>query len=66
MKSFTSYAELEKLCEAMVLDFFRQKGYRNVLCVDVEAFVWEPLWSMNPLRRRTGGRSASSLTESGL
>lgn len=43
MKSFTSYAELEKLCEAMVLDFFRQKGYRNVLCVDVEVFVTEYL-----------------------
>lgn len=43
MKSFTSYEELENLCEAMIKDFFRQKGYTNVLCVDIEAFVTEYL-----------------------
>ena len=43
MKCFTTYNELEKLCEAMVLDFLRQKRYQNVLCVDIEAFASEYL-----------------------
>ena len=41
MKRFTSYDEIETVCEAMIKDFFRSKHYTNVLCVDVEAFVKE-------------------------
>lgn len=43
MKRFTSYDEIETLCEAMIKDFFRGKHYTNVLCVDIEAFVKEYL-----------------------
>ena len=43
MKRFTSYDEIETLCEAMIKDFFRSKHYTNVLCVDIEAFVKEYL-----------------------
>ncbi len=43
MKKFTSYDEIETLCEAMIKDFFRGKHYTNVLCVDIEAFVKEYL-----------------------
>lgn len=43
MKKFTSYDEIETLCEAMIKDFFRSKHYTNVLCVDIEAFVKEYL-----------------------
>lgn len=43
MKRFTSYDEIETLCEAMIKDFFRSKHYTNSLCVDIEAFVKEYL-----------------------
>ncbi len=43
MKRFTSYDEIETLCEAMIKDFFRGKHYTNALCVDIEAFVKEYL-----------------------
>ncbi len=43
MKRFTSYGEIEALCEAMIKDFFRSRHYTNSLCVDIEAFVSEYL-----------------------
>ena len=43
MKRFTSYDEIETLCEAMIKDFFRSRHYTNSLCVDIEAFVKEYL-----------------------
>ena len=43
MKRFTSFDEIENLCEAMIKDFFRSRHYTNVLCVDIEAFVKEYL-----------------------
>lgn len=43
MKRFTSFEEIEILCEAMIKDFFRSKHYTNVLCVDIETFVSEYL-----------------------
>lgn len=43
MKSFTSYGEIEDLCEALVKDFFKSKHYTNGMCVDIEAFVSEYL-----------------------
>ena len=43
MKRFTSFDEIENLCEAMIKDFFRSRHYTNVLCVDIEAFVREYL-----------------------
>ena len=43
MKRFTSYSEIETLCAAMVMDFFRARRYDDVLCVDIEAFVTEYL-----------------------
>ncbi len=43
MKRLTSFDEIEALCGAMVRDFFRAKGYADVLCVDIEAFVREYL-----------------------
>ena len=43
MKRFTTYDEIETLCEAMIKDFFRGKHYTNSLCVDIEAFVKEYL-----------------------
>jgi len=39
VKRFTSFEEIEILCEAMIKDFFRSKHYTNVLCVDIETFV---------------------------
>ena len=43
MKKFTTYDEIENLCEAMVKDFMKRKHYTNVNCVDIEAFVREYL-----------------------
>ena len=43
MKKFTSNDEIENLCEAMIKDFFKNKHYTNVMCVDIEAFVREYL-----------------------
>lgn len=43
MKTFTTYAEIEKLCEAMILDYQKQKKYEAVFCVDIEGFVTEYL-----------------------
>lgn len=43
MRYFTTYDEIETLCEAMIRDFFRRKHYTNVHCVDIEAFVQEYL-----------------------
>ena len=39
MKRFTTYDEIETICEAMIKDFFQSKHYTNSLCVDIEAFV---------------------------
>ena len=39
MKRFTSFDEIENLCEAMIKDFFRSRHYTYVQCVDIEAFV---------------------------
>ncbi len=39
MKRFTSFDEIEALCEAMIRDFFRSRHYTNVQCVDIEGFV---------------------------
>jgi len=43
LKQYTSFEELETLCEAMIKDFFRSRHYTNVLCVDIESFVQEYL-----------------------
>ena len=43
MKKFTTYDEIENLCEAMIKDFMRRKHYTNSHCVDIEAFVTEYL-----------------------
>lgn len=43
MKTFTTYAEIEKLCDAMILDYQKQKKYEAVFCVDIEGFVTEYL-----------------------
>ena len=43
MRRFTTFDEIESLCEAMIKDFFRGKHYTNSLCVDIEAFVKEYL-----------------------
>lgn len=43
MKRFTSFEEIENLCEAMIRDFFRSRHYTNVQCVDIEAFVGDYL-----------------------
>lgn len=43
MKRFTTYEEIENLCEAMIKDFMRRKHYTNSRCVDIEAFVTEYL-----------------------
>ena len=43
MKKFTTYDEIENLCEAMIKDFMRCKHYTNSHCVDIEAFVTEYL-----------------------
>lgn len=43
MKKFTTYDEIEALCEAMIKDFFRSKHYTNMFYVDIEAFVREYL-----------------------
>lgn len=43
VKKFTTYDEIENLCEAMVKDFMKRKHYTNVNCVDIEAFVREYL-----------------------
>lgn len=39
MKRFTSDDEIECLCEAMILDFFRSRKIKNPMCVDIESFV---------------------------
>ena len=39
MRSFTSYDEIESLCQAMIRDFFRSRHNTSGLCVDIEAFV---------------------------
>ena len=39
MKRFTSDDEIESLCEAMILDFFRSRHIKNPMCMDIEAFV---------------------------
>ena len=43
MKKFTTYSEIENLCEAMIKDFMKRKHYTNAHCVDIEAFVTEYL-----------------------
>ena len=43
MKKFTTYDEIENLCEAMIKDFFKCKQYQDLHCVDIEAFVTEYL-----------------------
>ena len=43
MKKFTTFDEIENLCEAMIKDFMKRKHYTNVHCVDIEAFVTEYL-----------------------
>ena len=43
MKKFTTYDEIENLCEAMIKDFMKRKHYTNSRCVDIEAFVTEYL-----------------------
>ena len=43
MKRFTTYSEIENLCEAMIKDFMKRKHYTNAHCVDIEAFVTEYL-----------------------
>ena len=43
MKKFTTYSEIENLCEAMIKDFMKRKYYTNAHCVDIEAFVTEYL-----------------------
>lgn len=43
MKKFTTYDEIENLCEAMIKDFMKCKHYTNSHCVDIEAFVTEYL-----------------------
>ena len=43
MKRFTSYSEIEALCEAMIKDFFRSRRYTGSLCVDIVGFVGEYL-----------------------
>ena len=43
MKRYTTNQEIENLCEAMIKDFFKQRHYTNVLCVDIESFVREYL-----------------------
>ena len=39
VRSFTSYDEIESLCQAMIRDFFRSRHNTSGLCVDIEAFV---------------------------
>lgn len=43
MKAFTTFEEIEKLCEAMILDYHKQAKYEAVFCVDIEGFVTEYL-----------------------
>jgi hypothetical protein len=43
VKKFTTYDEIENLCEAMIKDFMKRKRYTNLHCVDIEAFVTEYL-----------------------
>ena len=43
MKKFTTYDEIENLCEALIKDFMKRKHYTNAHCVDIEAFVTEYL-----------------------
>jgi len=43
VKKFTTYDEIENLCEAMIKDFMKRKHYTNSRCVDIEAFVTEYL-----------------------
>ena len=43
MKRFTSFGEIETLCEAMIKDYHRAKRYDGVICVDIEGFVREYL-----------------------
>ena len=43
MRSFTSYDEIESLCQAMIKDFFRSRHNTNGLCVDIESFVTDYL-----------------------
>lgn len=43
VKRFTSYEEIENLCEAAVKDFFKRKHYTNSCCVEIEGFVTDYL-----------------------
>ena len=43
VKKFTTYDEIENLCEAMVKDFMKRKHYTNAHCVDIEGLVREYL-----------------------
>lgn len=43
VRKLTSYEEIEKLCEAAVRDFFKQKHYTNSRCVEIEGFVTDYL-----------------------
>ena len=43
MKRFTSFDEIEALCEAMIKDYFKSRRYTNVRCVDIEGFVGDYL-----------------------
>ncbi len=43
MKKFTTYSEIENLCEAMIKDFMKRKRCHSSRCVDIEAFVTDYL-----------------------